>query len=135
MAVFAIDLDGTLIAWGEDHRVPGPWLPGAKEALQALVLGGHEVIVHSCRVTWPPGGGLDGVVALLAKAGFAPYLVEVSPESGLHIRHAAASSAPRPALGVWVGQGKPVADLYIDDRALAFDGDWAAICKSILPDR
>lgn len=127
----AIDLDGTLIAWGEDHHVPGPWLPGALEALKVLIAAGCEPIVHSCRVTWLIGGGLSGVIELLTDAGFSPYLVSVDAD-GLQIQ----TDVPESGLlvGIWVGKGKPIADFYIDDRALTFDGDWPSICRSILPD-
>lgn len=32
--------------------------------------------------------------------------------------------------GVWEGQGKPVCDWYIDDRAIPFNGSWGAVLEA-----
>jgi hypothetical protein len=35
-------------------------------------------------------------------------------------------------VGVWVGVGKPIADWYVDDRAVVFGGDWAATLEGLV---
>lgn len=75
------------------------WLPYAEESLRALTRDGHTVIVHSCRANWP-----EGLASIYAKLQAAHLPIEV-----------------------WVQAGKPDADLYLDDRAVFFNGDWPTL--------
>lgn len=72
------------------------WLPYAQESLRALQQQGHTLMIHSCRANWPEG--LASIEGKLASA---------------HL-----------AVPVWTDAGKPAADLYIDDKAVYFDGQW-----------
>ena len=76
------------------------WLPGALDALRRLVRAGYTVIVFSCRAGWPEG------------------LQEIRGKL----------EADRLQRWVFVAEGavKPSADVYVDDRAVRFEGDWAA---------
>lgn len=74
------------------------WLPGAKVTLTEWLSTGHRVIVHTCRANWPEG--LAEIQQTLAKA---------------HLLH--------PKLTI---VGKPNADVYVDNQAAEFGGDWAA---------
>jgi predicted mannosyl-3-phosphoglycerate phosphatase (HAD superfamily) len=72
------------------------WLPDAKRALKVLKRRGHKVVVHSSRAQYD--GGRQFIRAALREAGY-PDL-EVTAE-------------------------KIDADVYVDDKGLRFEGDWA----------
>lgn len=74
------------------------WLPGAVDALRWIARR-HEVTIHTCRANYQEG--ILSVYGLLADAG---------------LKH--------PKVTVWSAPGKPDADVYIDDKALRFRGDW-----------
>jgi hypothetical protein len=98
MATLACDWDGVLV----DPKTQG-WLPGAREALSALLMGKRKVVIHSCRVGWPEG--LTQIQSKLREAGFLGHV------------------------DIHTGAGKPNADLYLDDRALRFTGDWNEVLR------
>lgn len=75
------------------------WTTGAVDALRSIVHAGHEVIIHSCRANWPEG--MASMEAKLASVGL--------------------------NLPIWADRGKPAADVYLDDRGVYFDGNWAVI--------
>lgn len=89
---FAIDLDGTLLAYcgwkGEDHF--GDPLPGAVEWVKAALADGHEVTVFTTRTNQ------ERVHAALVERGF-------------------------PSLPV-TNVKRPEFSIMIDDRALTFSG-------------
>lgn len=68
------------------------FLPGALDALRQLSNHG-DIILHSCRGNYYEGA--LGIKGRLAEAGI--------------------------SVSVWTGQGKPLADVYIDDRGLRFN--------------
>jgi hypothetical protein len=102
----AVDLDGTLAhydGWKGQREIGAP-LPGAREALEQLVAAGHRVMVYTCRCgdwqreTWGDGLSRDESAAIV-KAWL--------DEHGFH-----------GSVEVYTGDGKPLADYYVDDRAI-----------------
>lgn len=99
----AMDLDGTLAQYNgwKGEEVIGDLLPGAREAMQSLKDAGTQVIIFTTR------GRTDLIKAWLEK-NRVPYD---------HI-----NQNPDQPKGT---SGKILADVYVDDRALHFQGDWA----------
>jgi hypothetical protein len=94
-----VDLDGVLASWdgGTFWEIGNP-IPGAVEFANRLAEIG-DVIVYTCRVTerlYPP---------------FLGELLAIDVEKWLR-------RFGFPEFQVWAEQGKPLADVYIDDRAV-----------------
>lgn len=107
--IIAVDFDHTLIGYDSngDHFP----IEGAAEAMQALKAQGCYIIIHTCRIgiAMENGNLRDEVkfVQSVLKEYDMPF-----DEIYLH--------------------PKPVADFYIDDRAIRFEGDWVAPVKKII---
>ena len=86
----------------DPHRRMGKPMPGALETIEVLVRNGHTVLVHTARIQ-----SLDHVAHVydwLWYFGFHP--------------------------SIKVCAFKPMADVYVDDKALRFDG-WAPLAVSL----
>ena len=96
--IFVVDYDGTLVEeiWprGDKPR----WIPGALDAVRALLDSGHDVIVSSCRnnPAVAPEGDWQDMLNELERVGLSG---RVHVDDGKH--------------------GKPYGDVYVDDRALS----------------
>ena len=95
--IFCLDWDGTLVDVETQE-----WLPGAVRAVKDLLRAGHDVVVCSCRATWPEG------------------LEQIEGQ----LREARLGSVPVSAV-------KPYADVYVDDKAVVFGGDWAVCFEQL----
>jgi hypothetical protein len=108
-----IDFDGVIhayydVPWTGETSIKGAPVPGAKEAIQKLKAAGHKIIVNSARFSSNP----EAVVAIQVwlEIWGIPYDV--------------------------ISLYKPYADIYLDDRALCFNGDWAKTvndCENFKP--
>lgn len=113
----AIDLDGPIfeVYWdsvnfhGSTYRVNkfGKPVPGAKRFMEYLRSIGHRIIIHTCRTNPEANHGRT-----------LKYLASLVRDE-LH-KH------DMPFDEVWSGEGKPLAELYIDDRAVRFT-DWDTV--------
>ena len=104
--VVCLDLDGTLTKRVASLDLLGELLPGARQAVEALRRLGYRIIVHTAR----PSSQADRIREHLDGEGVPVDGVNADPRA------------------VWE-TSKPLADLYIDDRALRFRGDWAATLR------
>ena len=92
----AIDLDGTLYKQEKwDRATIGKLMPGAMRALQDLKEDGWDIVIHTARLP----------------EDF-PIIEKLLQEDGV------------PYDRLWEGVGKPLADVYLDDKAITFRGSW-----------
>lgn len=103
MAWVCVDCDGTLL---NVDPVSGTSIPtdGSIEAMGRLANEGHRLTVFTARFTPMPDTDRERMRAELeqelASLGFPP-------------------------MEVWAGATKPNADVFIDNKAITFDGDWS----------
>lgn len=109
-----IDVDGTICRLrgdGESYSDVLP-LPGAVEKLQEMRASGHTIILHTARHMSTCAGNEGLVLARQGKVLF-DWLERFDvPFDEIYF-------------------GKPQADLYIDDNALRFEGDWSSISADV----
>lgn len=118
----AIDVDNVLHSytspWSHAADISDPPLPGAIEWLERLAAEGARIILHTCRFTcWNPEA-----------AGFIagdPQQVEAAVWDWLTQHGLSDSACERVSMWTWVG--KPYADAYVDDKAIAFCGEYYGV--------
>jgi len=99
----AIDLDGTLYKQDKwNRKTLGNLLPGAMEQLELFKAAGWDIVIHTARL---PCDFPD--VKDILKKDKVPYDK------------------------LWEGVGKPLADVYLDDRGVTFKGNWEGMFDKI----
>lgn len=102
------DFDGVIHSytsgWLGETTIPDPPVPGIREALKEIHGAGYEVVVVSTRCATAKGKG--AIEAWLYNSGLREYIDKVCKE-------------------------KPPAIVYIDDRAICFDGHPENLLKKI----
>lgn len=105
----AIDFDGTLcdVMPHDDNWPMGPVKEGAKDLLKAWTKAGHYLIIHTARISGRPTDDrqFDAI---------RDYL----------------DSQDVPFDLIWDESGKPIADIYIDDRAIRFT-NWPMVAHQV----
>lgn len=100
----AIDFDGTIHndydGWRLGGEIYGEPLPGAKESIDKLIELGYYITIYSCRTSQEVMGNKAKEQEKLLKDWLNKYNIRWHE--------------------VYMGNGKPVAKLYIDDRAWHF---------------
>jgi FMN phosphatase YigB (HAD superfamily) len=109
----AIDFDGVIHAYSKGWNggaIYDPPVPGTREAMQALRDKGYKIYIFSTRSNkmFRKKDEIDQDTAMKA------YLAEHEI----------------PYDKIWTF-GKPMADIYLDDRAIGFRGDWNAALTDI----
>jgi len=103
MAIVALDFDHTLFYFNGDDELC--CYDGARENIEKLKSMGHEIVIHTCRIGIAmENGTLDQEVAAIQQT---------------------LENFRIPFDSIWMGP-KMVADVYIDDLAVRFEGDWTS---------
>lgn len=100
-STIVLDFDAVLHLYRQGWTGPEPLeppVPGALDFVRWLLAQGYDVIISSTRAS--QADGLEGIRAWLRRYGF-PDLT--------------------------VTNAKPIGALYLDDRAVRFDGDFRAV--------
>jgi hypothetical protein len=101
--IIAIDLDGTLYSQdGWRDRNLGKLMKGAVKELRTFKNDGWEIIIHTARSQTD----INDIELRLISDGV-PYD------------------------RIWRGKGKPLADVYLDDRGITFTGSWEGIFQKV----
>lgn len=109
--VVCIDLDGTIshyIEWVDENTF-GNIIPNADSALKKLKSRGYTIIIYTTRAN------KQLVAEFLNKHNIPFDYINENPNQ------------PKNAIG-----GKPLADIYLDDRGLQFNGNWNDTLEKIL---
>lgn len=109
----AIDFDGVLHLYSKGWNggaIYDPPVPGAKEAMQQLKQQGHYLLIFSTRTN-----------TIFRKKGEPDQQKAMEEWLTQH---------EIPFDKIWTF-GKPMADIYIDDRALSFQGNWTQTLQEV----
>jgi len=122
----ALDFDGSLV---EDHQQPLRWRPGAREFIIAAASSGVRLYVHSCRCTLVGYEEMPGDAEEFYRSGRVPG--QVSYSWGLKEEMVAFLEAEgvRQLVQLWDAPGKPIAEVYADDRAE--QPDWFVLAAEL----
>lgn len=103
-----IDFDGTIYDWGNDKLIDG-----AKEGLKKLNENGIEINIFSCRTSHE----------------FRSYPIDRKQEIIFMESFLNENDVPFDRI---LDVDKPVADLYLDDRAIKIDNNWEEVVTHII---
>ena len=125
--LIAVDWDGTCISnsrpW-DDTEIPMKLLPGAHAGLEALKNAGHTLLLYSARAN-RASMYLSEFDPLVREGVYSGIKLDKTREIAAKRYRQMLEFVEKELSGIFDGiddgrQGKPVADLYIDDRAVTF---------------
>ena len=110
--IVVIDFDGTLCKFAFPDV--GPIEPDVKIALETLKRAGYTIKIHSCRTAtyWERPDEREEHIRLI---------IDFMQKHGL----------PYDEILLARTMDKPIADVYIDDRAIKYDNNWLEIAKKL----
>jgi hydroxymethylpyrimidine pyrophosphatase-like HAD family hydrolase len=111
--VACVDFDGVIADYSGGYQgmgVFGDPIPGAAESLQYLSKKGWKIVIYT-------GRGEKGLVSAYLNRYQIPFDAINQNVEGIH---QAESMSP-----------KPVADVYLDDRGISFNGSWDKALRDI----
>ena len=111
--IAVIDFDGTLCKFAFPDV--GPIEPNVKIALETLKQAGYTIKIHSCRTAtyWDREDERRIHIKLIQK-----FMKE--------------HKLPYDELIMSITKDKPIADVYIDDRAIRYDNNWLEIATRLI---
>ncbi len=107
-----IDFDGTLNKFAFPDV--GPIEPDVKIALEMLCKAGYTIKIHSCRTATYWGDKKERWVHI--------HLIE---------KFMRKHNLPYDEIIILSTMDKPIADVYIDDRAIRYNNNWLEIAKKL----
>lgn len=110
--IVIIDFDGTLCKFAFPDV--GPIEPHVRGALETLKRAGYTIKIHSCRTATFWGQEDEREAHILAIKNFVL-------ENGL----------PCDEIITAENMDKPIADVYIDDRAIKYENNWLQIAETL----
>jgi len=110
--IAVIDFDGTLCKFAFPDV--GPIEPNVKEALETLKQAGYIIKIHSCRTATYWGNEDERRVHI-------KMIQDFMKEHRL----------PYDELIMSITKDKPIADVYIDDRAIRYNNNWLQIAQEL----
>ncbi len=110
--IAVIDFDGTLCKFAFPDV--GPIEPNVKEALETLKEAGYVIKIHSCRTATYWGREDERVIHTRIIRDFM-------------MEH----KLPHDEIIITSTMDKPIADVYIDDRAIRYSNNWLEIAKRL----
>ncbi len=140
--ILAIDLDNTVVVQDgrayEDVSTPLEFMPGALDALRALKRAGHVIVIYSARANRAlrHHPSFDPLVRKgIRKVDWAEWGRSSEINTARYIQMVEFCRTELAGIVDAVDngyQGKPSADLFIDDKALRFgyDAGWATIAQT-----
>ena len=120
--IIAVDLDGPLfkLYWTDenmddyDNEMFGSPVRGAADAMRELRAAGHTIIIHTCRTN-------EELNPYKTEDELHANVVNALTEAGIEFDE------------IWTSMGKPIAHIYIDDRAKKFHS-WQQTLAEIADD-
>jgi len=109
----AVDFDGVIMqyeSWEQDAECIKLPTPNVKEAFRMLHSLGYKIVIYTCRLSHVWGN-----------KGFEKQYLVLSNWLKTH-------EIPYDEISVF---SKPVADIYIDDRSIRFEGNWQKTLQQI----
>lgn len=113
--IAVIDFDGTLCKFAFPDV--GPIEPGVKEALETLKRAGYTIKIHSCRTAVYWGNSTERRIHMKLIRDFM-----------------AEHKLPYDEILTSPTMDKPIADVYIDDRAVKYENNWLEIARTLTND-